>query len=337
MGDTIPKHLLLGQLRRDYILTPQGKAMIDVPGGNLIYTAVGYGLWGRKAGLVARVGEDYPRAWLEQLENLGFDIQGVNILPEAHDVRSFIAYTGQSEPATDNPVKYFSLLGLPFPKSLLGYKDTSRRLDSRIDLMPLSLRQSDVPSSYKFATAAHLCPSNFLSHTLLPAILRQEGCVTVTLAPLWGYMNPTFWDNIPSIITGLTAFISGERKIRNLFHGRTRDLWEMVEAIGSFNCELVIVTRGERGQIVYDVAGQNRWEIPAYPSTVSDPTGAGNAFCGGFLWGYCSTFDPVLATLYGNVSASMVVEGSGPYFALETLPGLAQARLEALKEMVRRV
>jgi hypothetical protein len=32
----------------------------------------------------------------------------------------------------------------------------------------------------------------------------------------------------------------------------------------------------------------------------------------------------------------LVVEGSGPFFALEALPGLAQARLEALKEAVRR-
>jgi len=40
------------------------------------------------------------------------------------------------------------------------------------------------------------------------------------------------------------------------------------------------------------------------------------------------------AVLHGNVSASLVIEGSGPFYALEALPGLAQARLEALRDAV---
>ncbi|WP_322808043.1 PfkB family carbohydrate kinase, partial [Thermanaerothrix sp.] len=65
-----------------------------------------------------------------------------------------------------------------------------------------------------------------------------------------------------------------------------------------------------------------------------DPTGAGDAFCGGFLAGYRQTYDPLAAVLHGNVSASLVIEGSGPFYALEALPGLAQARLEALRDAV---
>ena len=66
-------------------------------------------------------------------------------------------------------------------------------------------------------------------------------------------------------------------------------------------------------------------------------TGAGDAFCGGFLAGYRRTYDPLLAALHGNISASLVLEGHGPFYALEALPGLAQARLEALHQSVRRV
>jgi ribokinase len=68
-----------------------------------------------------------------------------------------------------------------------------------------------------------------------------------------------------------------------------------------------------------------------------NPTGAGDAFCGGFLVGYRKTFDPLEAVLYGNIAASLVVEGSGPFYALAALPGLAEARLLALKEAVRRL
>jgi hypothetical protein len=33
----------------------------------------------------------------------------------------------------------------------------------------------------------------------------------------------------------------------------------------------------------------------------------------------------------------MVIEGHGPFYALESLPGLAKARLEALSQSVREV
>jgi ribokinase len=69
---------------------------------------------------------------------------------------------------------------------------------------------------------------------------------------------------------------------------------------------------------------------------MADPTGAGDSFCGGFLAGYKKTYDPLQAALYGNVSASLKVEGSGAFYPLDVLPGLAEARLHALKDLVRK-
>jgi sugar/nucleoside kinase (ribokinase family) len=89
--------------------------------------------------------------------------------------------------------------------------------------------------------------------------------------------------------------------------------------------------------MLYDSASRKRWEAPAYPARLADLTGAGDAFCGGFLAGYTETFDPLRAVLYGNVSASLAVEGYGALYALDTLPGLAQARLESLSALVRQV
>jgi hypothetical protein len=55
------------------------------------------------------------------------------------------------------------------------------------------------------------------------------------------------------------------------------------------------------------------------------------------LAGFRRTFDPVQAAVHGNISASLVIEGQGPFYALESLPGLAQARIEALSQTVREV
>jgi sugar/nucleoside kinase (ribokinase family) len=111
----------------------------------------------------------------------------------------------------------------------------------------------------------------------------------------------------------------------------------MAEAVGSFGCELTVVKRGARGQMLYDAAGRKRWEIPAYPARPVDLTGAGDAFCGGFLVGYQQAYDPLQGSLHGGISASLVIEGSGVFHALDTLPGLAKARLEALAGQVREV
>ena len=51
-----------------YLLPPGGRPVIDQPGGNLIYTAAGMALWEDSIGLVSRVGEDYPRAWIRQFQ-----------------------------------------------------------------------------------------------------------------------------------------------------------------------------------------------------------------------------------------------------------------------------
>ena len=283
------------------------------------------------------MGEDYPREWLSEINERGFDIQGIRILPEAIDLRSFYVYIGNDTRLKEDPAAHFTRLKQPFPKALLNYSPHGSSYDNRSHLLPTSLRQSDIPMDYLDATTAHLCPIDYLTHTLLPAVLRQGGFTTVTLDPPRGTMSPTFWDDIPALVTGLTAFMPSEEEMRALFHGRSSDLWQMMEAIAEYGCEFVVVKRGERGQWLYDRAADAHWEIPAYPAKVVDPTGAGDSYCGGFLAGYRQSYDPVQAALYGSVSASLTVEGSGIFFALDALPGLPKARLEALKVGVRKV
>ncbi len=287
-------------------------------------------------GLIARVGEDYPRRWLDEIAEVGFDTRGVRILPQSLDLRAFYAYTEGFVPHTDHPVGHFARLGLTFPKSLLNYRDHQAGLDSRSQLTAYSLRQIDLPAEYFHATAAHFGPLDYLSHSLMPAVLRQAGFTTITLDPSPGYMVPSYWEHLPAILTGLTAFMTSAEKMRALFHGRSSDEWEMAESLSSYGCDLILIKRGEQGQFLYDRASKTRWEIPAYPARIEDPTGAGDAFCGGFLAGYRRTYDPVQAALHGNVSASLVVEGSGAFYALDVLPGLPQARLEVLRESVRK-
>jgi ribokinase len=334
MQTDAPVFLVLGELRREFIITADGRVHLDQIGGNALYAAAGVKLWAEAdegIGLAARVGEDYPRGWLEEIRARGLGIEGIRVLPEPVDLRHFIAYSELTAPHYDNPVKQFSQRGLSFPRALLGY-GPGRPAGPRGNL-----RSGDIPEDYRYAAAAHLCPMDLTTHSLLPAELRQAGLGIITLDPGPDYMRPEQLGKVQALLPGLSAFLPGDEDLRELFRGTTQDLWEMVEAIAEYGCDLVVVKRGGLGQIVYDCAAKVRYEIPAYPGRPLDVTGAGDAFAGGFLAGLRRTEDPVRAALYGSVAASIAVEGPGPFFSLDALPGLQQARLEALAGLVRRL
>ncbi len=327
-----PRLLIAGRLWRQYTLLPDGRARLDVPGGNVLYAAAGARLWEEASiGLLARIGPEYPADWVEAWRQRGLDTRGIRRLEEPFDQRLFLAYTDLQTRHTDDPIRHFARLGLPFPPALLGYRPPQGALDSRTALSAASIRQGDIPAEYLDAVGVHICPVDYLTHNLLPATFHQADTHTVTLDPSPGYMNPAFWEHIPAIVTGLTAFLPSEGELRALFRGRSEDLWEMAETVASYGCDIVVVKRGRGGQWVYDASARKRWEVPAYPSREVDPTGAGDAFGGGFLAGFCRAYDPVEAALYGNIAASLTIEGSDPFYALDALPGLAQARLDVLR------
>jgi ribokinase len=176
-----------------------------------------------------------------------------------------------------------------------------------------------------------------LTTSRLLSTFRQANVTILTLDPAAAFMTASTLEDLHSLLQGVTAFLPSEEELRTIFWGRTDDLWQMAETLGSFGCEFIVIKRGAHGQMLYDAVAKKHWEIPAYPARLDDPTGAGDSFCGGFLAGYQKTFDPLRAVLFGSASASLAIEGSGAFHALDALPGLAQARLDALAGLVREV
>jgi len=331
-----PTFVVAGKLSRDYLLPPLGHVLLDAPGGSLLYTAGGLAVWDANVGLVGRVGEDYPREWIHDFEKHGFDVSGIRIQPHGIDLRNFIAYNDKRERSHSNPVAHFARHQLTIPKSLLGYQPPDGREDPR-QIDPLAPAALDVPKEYRDASAVHICAMDITSQSQLVRVFKGGSNLTLSLDPASTYMKPAFWRNLRIILQGVTCFQPSEDELRNLFWGETHDLWEMARKISEFGSQIVVIKRGSNGQYVYDAAGQHRYEIPAYPARFADPTGAGDAFAGGFLFGLCKTNDPLLAALHGSVSASLKLEGSGPFYPLDVMPGLAQARLNALKDLAREV
>ena len=308
----------------------------------MLYAAGGAAVWTGEddcIGLVARVGEDYPRNWIAEFGRRGFDCKGIKIIPQSVDVRSFRIYSDLNNYYSSDPVKHFARLKKNIPKSLLGYRaQPEGSLNPKYDqLTALSIRQSDLPDGYQYASAAHICPLDFMTHSLMAPALRRMGITTITIDPGSDYMRPEAFDLVPGIVSGLTAFIPGEEEARALFKGKTDNILEILETMGAWGSEIVIIKRGERGQLLYIKDSGDIYEVPAYPVKARDISGGGDVFCGGFLVGYRQTYDPLQAAVHGNISASFSVEGSGPFYCQDALSGLRQARYESLIASVRKI
>ncbi|MBT3337428.1 MAG: carbohydrate kinase family protein [Anaerolineae bacterium] len=333
----IPSLIFAGRLEREYILPVEGAPILDRPGGSPLYAAGAAAVWEKEIGLVARVGEDYPNQWLRNFSEHGIDPAGVQVVPGALDLRSFRAYSPLRKLSRSNPVGHFARRELTFPKTLLGYRPPESKESLKTERHPATPLVTEIPSEYLQAKAVHIAPLEFLSQGQMLTAFRAAAIENIILDPSPRYMHPHRRQDLRLFLDGLTAFTPSEEEMRSLFWGETHDLWAMAEELGNFGCKVIIIKRGNEGQLLYDAHTKKRWQLPAYASRVADPTGAGDAFCGGFLAGYQQSQDPLRAAAYGNVSASLSMEGSGPFYPQEVLPGLAQARLDAMIGMIREI
>ncbi len=330
-GNSI-RYLIAGELTRNFVITPGKKVIEDQPGGSLLYSAAGAAIWESGIGLISLVGENYPSQWITEIHRRIWDARGIQVLPETIDQRSFIAFQDTETYSVENPVQHFSKLGLPFPRALLGYQ-----LNNGSPSYLSKIKVSDIPADYYDATAAHIAPMDHITQINLTTALQQSHINTITLSPNPQSMNAINWEQIPTMVKGITAFIVRKKHLVDFFKSRVTDLWDMAKWICSYGCEYAVILRDEGGYMLYDSTKDEKIVIPPYPTGIIDPTGSADAFCGGFLVGYRTTYDPVDAVVYGAISASLTIEGSGPYYALGALPGLAQARCEYLKKMIQRV
>jgi len=335
--DKLLQYVLAGTLNRDTILPLSGAPGVDILGGNLAYAAVGMQLWDEQAGLMAKISPDFPLSWLEPFRSFGFDFNGIKTTQDKIDMRRFQAYEDPQTPIFSAPITQFAKRGLKFPLALLNYEYNSIQGVKRGQFNPGSIGISDIPDNYKDARAAHICPIDMVSHQVIPSILRNGNVRTITMRACKEYMASSAWEDIPGLISDITAFMTSEDEIRKLFQDRSTDIWEMADALSRFGPEFILIRMKNSGQYLYDGVSKKRWILPMYPVKIVDPTGGADVFAGGFLATFRQKYDPLWAALCGIISESFAVEGCGVFFSLGAMPGLKEARLAALKDRVTQI
>jgi ribokinase len=103
----------------------------------------------------------------------------------------------------------------------------------------------------------------------------------------------------------------------------------------SDGAKVAALRMGEAGSLVGMQGCDDLLVLPAVPvPTVVDQTGAGNAFCGGFLVGWVKSGDLRTAACYAGVAASFTLEVIG---VPEPPANLSQVRAERYQWLAERV
>lgn len=286
--------LVVGSVGLDDVKTHAGKVE-NALGGSAIYFSAAASFFYKPIRLVAVIGEDFPQKHLQFLEARGVGLEGLKQIRGGKTFRWGGDYTGDLNAATTLFTE-LNVYGQFDPKLPETYKNTPYVFLANInpELQLNVLRQATAPKLIVSDTM-----NLWINHNR-SALMRTLEAVDILI------LN----DGEARLLTGENNLIRAGKQI--LTYGPNR----------------VVIKKGEHGAIT--LTDSTFFAAPAYPlESVSDPTGAGDSFAGGFL-GYLATTGKTSeaairkAIIYGTVIASFNVED----FSLNRQRKLTQSEIE---------
>ena len=283
----------------DIVVWPSGRTWMGQAGGNVLFSALGARIWLDTVGMLARIGNDYPAGRLEEIESRGIlvDVHQVNV-PNLHDWALYEAH---------------------------GARQFVNHLTSGTN-EAMTLEPEEIPARCLDGLAYHIASAPAPHQIALVAALRRPGRF-ISLDPHESWVI----DHAAAIhgaLAGVDFFLPSEIEARLLYGSNAPEL--AAREFAQLGPKVVVIKMGGEGSLVYETAGDRLTHVPAYPAQVQDVTGAGDAYCGGFLAGYLITSDPVAAAQHGTVSASYVAEAVGALATAQPTRAEAQARLNTV-------
>ena len=270
----------VGNVTVDDLVFSDGRTCMNVPGGNSVYSALGARVWSAPTGVVSVSGPEYPFATLEAL--------GITLDHLRRTMPSTLRNWGLYE---ENGTRQFIFRG-----QHVRWEDYSP--------VPADL-PDEVGGHY------HLAPLPFSHQASLVAALRERGTDTITLDPDDRQLAVIASERIQTLLVQVDAFLPSRQDVAVLFPSLSPQAALLALRERYPDTPVIAVKLGQDGVILHAHTTSSIVRVPAYHADAVDPTGAGDAFCGGFLYGYATTRDPVEAVLAGAVSASFAVERIG--------------------------
>ncbi len=270
--------LIVGSIGLDDIETPFDKIQ-NALGGSTTYISLAANYFSGPVEIVGIVGNDFPKEHLKMLEDHNIDLEGLEVVEGARTFRYGCKYH----------------YDLNVRDSLFTDLNVFEKFNP---VIPEKSRKSN------FIILGNIAPK--LQSRVLDQLEKPKFVVCDTM---------NFWiegakDDLLKVLPRVNVLIINDSEARLL--SKEPNLIKAAHKISKMGPEYLIIKKGEHGALLF--GNDQIFSAPAYPmENIFDPTGAGDAFAGGFSgylhknWDF--SFDNLKrAVIYGSVMASFCVE-----------------------------
>jgi len=287
--------LVVGSVALDSVRTPYGEAA-EVLGGSAAYFAFSAAHYGTVR-VVAVVGEDFPGVHRGDFTRRGVDLSGLETAPGR-------TFRWRGEYAAE-----------------LGHAHT---LETQLNVFSaFHPRLEDHHRAAPYVFLANIDPDLQLE------VLGQMRRPQLVLSDTMNYWIARKPDRVIEVLRQVDVALLNEEEARAL--AAETQLVKAAERLIEQGARAVIVKKGEHGALYQ--SRNERFITPAYPvDELTDPTGAGDSFAGGFL-GYLARRGELgahplrQALACGATMASVAIEGFSPQGLAELGPAEISRRV----------
>jgi sugar/nucleoside kinase (ribokinase family) len=286
--------LVVGSVAIDSIETPFGKVK-DALGGSAMYISVAASYFTAPVRLVGVVGGDFPREYMNFLEERDIDLDGLQIVREGKTFRWGGRY----------------------------HYDLNMRDSLYTDLNVFEKFDPIIPNGFR--NSAYICLGN-IDPVLQRRVLERVAKPRLVVGDTMNYWIENKPDELAQTMKFMDVLVVNDSEARLLT--REPNLIKAAKQIMKAGPKIVIVKKGEHGALL--VTEETIFSAPAYPvEDINDPTGAGDAFAGGFVGWLARTDDLTAenlrrAVVYGSTLASFCVSK----FSVEGLRDLTYLQIQ---------
>ncbi len=294
--------ITLGSISLDTTRTPFRTAT-EILGGSGSFFSLASSLF-TETGLIGIIGDDFPPQHRETLSQR-IDLTGLEI----------------------RKGKTFRF------DSSFGY-DLGARTTNKTELNVFGEWNPKVPDQYRdedYLYLGNVGPQQQL------ATLDQMDDPKLTVADTIEYWIDNQREPLIEVISRVNGMVLNDQEVRQLCH--TPNIISGAKKIMEWGAEFVIVKKGEHGAILF--THDTIFPTCGYPlEQITDPTGAGDTFAGGFM-GHIARRDMLdeqtfrEAIIYGNVVGSFTVERFGVQRLTTLTMDDIEERYRQYKEMVQ--
>ncbi|MGH2567488.1 MAG: PfkB family carbohydrate kinase, partial [Bacteroidota bacterium] len=240
--------LVVGSVALDTVETPFGKVE-EALGGSATYIALAASYFAAPIRLVGVVGGDFPQREIDFFHERNFDLDGLQTVDDGKTFR----WTGRY------------------------HYDLNTRDTLSTELNVFEKFDPVLPTAYK--KSAYICLGNIdpvLQRKVLAGLDKPRLVVGDTMN-YWIEHKP---DELLETLKVMNVLILNDSEARLLT--REPNLIKASKKVTAMGPSTVIIKKGEHGALL--VTNETIFSAPAYPlENIQDPTGAGDAFAGGFI------------------------------------------------------